>query len=241
MLKEIFKILLFLDLFKKILGDYRYNLIKHTIRYHLFFPLNYTIKDEINFGSTKANDFFKNELKNSKIYLEYGTGASTLLAEKEKKNYFAIEGDRNFYKYMNKRLKKNNIKLKSLGVVKEFCIPVKFKSDYDLRKINNKERKDIKNYCNGILEEFEKENIIPDLILVDGRFRKLTGLYLYNFFKNKNNNFKIIIDDYLNRENYHELEKFFVIKKFERFGVSTELIPNMHTEDAIEKSLYDCG
>ena len=240
MFKKIFKILFFIDLLKIILGNDRYNLIKHTIRYYLFFPLNYSIRDEISFGSTKANDFFKKELKNSNIYLEYGTAASTILAEKENKNYFAIEGDRNFYKFMNKKLKKNNIKLKSLGVVKDYYLPLNTTFDYDLRKINDRERKNIKNYCNGILEEFEKENIIPDLILVDGRFRKLTGLYLYNFFKNKNKNFKIIFDDYLKREHYHELENFFVIERFERFGISTEIIPDMNTEDAMEKSFYDC-
>ena len=85
-----------------------------------------------------------------------------------------------------------------------------------------------------------KKKIIPDLILVDGRYRKLTGLYLYNFFKNKKNNFKIIFDDYLGRDYYHELERFFFIEKYERFGITTKIKPNIDTSDHIEKSFYDC-
>jgi len=240
MIKKIFKSLLMINLFKKILGLDNYELLKHTFRYYLFFSLNYPIKQDVNFGSSKSNDLFLHELRKSKIYLEYGTGASTILANKEKKEYFAIEGDRNFYKFMKKKIKNHSIRLKSLGIVKNFCIPIKSKFNYDYRKLSIDERYRIKNYCNGILEEFEKKKIIPDLILVDGRYRKLTGLYLYNFFKNKKNNFKIIFDDYLGRDYYHELERFFFIEKYERFGITTKIKPNIDTSDDIEKSFYDC-
>ena len=38
--------------------------------------------NRINFGSTRANNFFLHNLKKSKFFFEYGTGASTLLADK---------------------------------------------------------------------------------------------------------------------------------------------------------------
>ncbi len=86
----------------------------------------------------------------------------------------------------------------------------------------------------------DEKKIIPDLILVDGRYRNLCGLYLYNFFKNKNVQFKIIFDDYIDRKHHHILEKFFDIKKFERFGIATNLKNNLDTDDIIKKSYYDC-
>ena len=85
-----------------------------------------------------------------------------------------------------------------------------------------------------------KKKIIPDLILVDGRYRNLTGIYLYNFFKNKNVKFKIIFDDYVNRKNHHILEKFFEIERFERFGITTKLKENLNVDDYIQKNYQDC-
>jgi hypothetical protein len=240
MLKKVLKIILFVEFFKKILGLKFYDYIKHTLRYYSFFPLNYSIDDEINFGSTKANDFFKYELNKSKIYLEYGSGASTLLAHKLNKNSLTVEGDNNFYKYMKKKIKSNKILLKSLGIVNDFSIPINSKLDYDLKKISNKQKIRVKNYCNGVLEDLDKKKIIPDLILVDGRYRNLTGIYIYNFFKNKNVKFKIIFDDYIHRKHHHILEKFFEIETFERFGIATKLKKNLNTDDFIQENYYDC-
>ena len=59
--------------------------------------------------------------------------------------------------------------------------------------------------------------------MVDGRFRVLTCLYLYVFLRNKNLKFKVILDDYLDRKNYHIIEKFFHIERIGRFAVSEKL------------------
>jgi len=239
MLKKILKMILFIEFLKKILGLKYYNYIKHTLRYYSFSPLNYSINDELSFGA-KSNDFFKHEINKSKVFLEYGSGSSTLLAHKLNKNFFTIEGDKNFYKYMKKKINSNKILFKSLGIVNDYSIPIDSKFDYDLKKISNKQKIRVKNYCNGILEEFDEKKIIPDLILVDGRFRNLTGIYLYNFFKNKNIKFKIIFDDYVNRKNHHILGKFFEIERFEKFGIATKLKENLNVDDYIEKNYQDC-
>ena len=159
MLKKKLKNILFIEFFKKILGLKYYNYIKHTLRYYSFSPLNYSINDELSFGSAKSNDFFKRELNKSKVFLEYGSGSSTLLAHKLNKNFFTVEGDKNFYKYMKKKIYSNKILFKSLGIVNDYSIPIDSKFDYDLKKISNKQKIRVKNYCNGILEEFdEKKN-----------------------------------------------------------------------------------
>ena len=240
MLKKTLKKILYIEFFKKILSLSLYNYIKHTLRYYSFFPLNYSINDELGFGSAKSNDFFKHELNKSEVFLEYGSGSSTLLAHKLNKNFFTVEGDKNFFNYMKKKINSNKILFKSLGIVSYYSIPIDSKFDYDLKKISSKQKIRVKNYCNGILEEFDEKKIIPDLILVDGRYRNLTGLYLYNFFKNKNIKFKIIFDDYVNRKHYHILDKFFEIDKFERFGLATKLKENLNVDDYIQKNYQDC-
>ena len=236
----ILKKILFVEIVKKIIGLKYYNFIKHTFRYYSFFSLNYNINNEINFKTTEANDIFKHELKKCKIYLEYGSGSSTFLAQKLNKDFFSIEGDKNFHKYMKKKIKSNKIILKSLGIVKENSIPINLNYEYNLKKISNKQKIRTENYCNGILKDLDEKKIIPDLILVDGRYRTLCGLYLYNFFKNKNVQFKIIFDDYANRKYHNILENFFDIEIFERFGIATNLKNNLDTDDIIKKSYYDC-
>ena len=69
---------------------------------------------------------------------------------------------------MKKKIKSNKILLKSLGIVNDFSIPINSKLDYDLKKISNKQKIRVKNYCNWVLEDLDKKKIIPDLILVDG-------------------------------------------------------------------------
>ena len=240
MLKKNLKTILFISLIKKILGLRYYNYIKHTLRYYSFYPLNYKISDELCFGSTKSNDFFEQELNKSKVFLEYGSGSSTLLADKLNKNFYTIEGDKNFYKYMKKKINNNKILFKTLGIVNDYSVPIDSKFEYDLKKISNNHKIRVKNYCKGILDEFNEKKIIPDLILVDGRYRNLTGMFLYNFFKNKNIKFKIIFDDYVNRKNHHILDEFFEIERFERFGIATQLKENLNLEFNIEKSYQDC-
>jgi len=230
----------FIQILKKILGLKFYSFMKHVFRYYGFFSSNYNINNEIDFGTIKADNIFKHELKKSKIYLEYGSGSSTLLAQKLNKDYFSVEGDKDFYKYIKKKIKSDRIIFKSLGFVKDYSIPINLNYEYNSKKISNEHKIRIKNYCNGILNYLDEKKIIPDLILVDGRYRNLCGLYLYNFFKNKNVQFKIIFDDYIDRKHHHILEKFFDIKKFERFGIATNLKNNLDTDDIIKKSYYDC-
>ena len=198
----------------------------HIFRYYNIIRTNLEITDEINFGSNEANKFFKEKLNNCKIYLEYGSGSSTLLAEKINKNYFSIEGDKNFYNKFKKSLTKNYI-LKELGYVYYSSIPILF----TLRKFFMKKK--AKKYALDILNYFEKEKIIPDLILIDGRYRVLCTLYLYNFFKNKKVDFTIIIDDYYLRPDYLIVEKFFEIKKIGRFAI-LEKLKNENPEKIIK-------
>ena len=63
-----------------------------------------------------------------------------------------------------------------------------------------------------------KKRQMPDLILVDGRFRNACCLNLLNKI-NINKKVTIILDDFQKRKEYHYLQKFFKIKKVGRLGI----------------------
>jgi len=171
----------------------------------IFLLKKINISEKVNFGSSKANKFFKKKLKNSNFFFEYGSGSSTIYADKNNKKYVSIETDKNFYKFLLTKLKKKkSLRYFSLGIVGEFSYPILCSEQQ------------IKNYIFSINKYFI--NKTTDLILVDGRFRIACCLNLINkaHFKKK---LTIILDDYQKRKEYHCLNKFFQIKKIGRLGV----------------------
>ena len=113
----------------------------------------------INFGSKKSNNFFINELKKSKFYFEFGSGNSTILADKFDKNFISVELDKAFYKNISNCIKKKNkVIFVDIGPVGEFSYPL-FKNKDQILK-----------YIKSINNFFIKKKF-PSLILVDGRFR----------------------------------------------------------------------
>ena len=68
-----------------------FNLFRYLLRYFNLLNLNIKINSKINFGSKKSDKYFQNSLIKSKFYFEYGSGSSSLLAVKLKKNLFLLK------------------------------------------------------------------------------------------------------------------------------------------------------
>lgn len=165
------------------------------------------ISNKINFGSKKSNNFFIKSIRKSRFYFEYGSGNSTLLAEKFCKNYISIELDKSFFDLMLKSLKqKNKIKHFDIGPVGEFSYPL-FKN-----------KKKIIKYITLINKFFLKKKF-PNLILIDGRFRVACCINLYFLLKKYKKNPIIILDDFEKRKHYQVLKKIFYINKIGRMGI----------------------
>ena len=204
-----------------------------VLRYYQFYNPKYNVSKKINFNNDKENDFFIKKLKECKLYLEFGSGNSTLLAKFYNKKFYSIESDKNFYFFLKKKFNLKNYFLRDIGIVKYFSIPLLF----HLRKkfLLNKANK----YSSDIFKILKKEKIIPDFILVDGRYRVLTAIYLYKFYKDKNKKFTIIIDDYKERNFYHIIDKFFEIKTYGRFGVTSKIKKGINPEKYIVDYVLD--
>ena len=69
----------------------------YLLRYLTIINSKYNVSNKVNFGSKVANNFFKKNLKQCNFYLEYGSGNSTILANKLNKKFKSIETDKSFY------------------------------------------------------------------------------------------------------------------------------------------------
>jgi len=187
------------------------NLLIYFLRYYSILSTTYEVTDKINFGSSLSNNYFKKNLRKCNFYLEYGSGNSTFLANKLHKKYKSIEADKSFYRFM-KTKKIRNIKYLDLGPTKYYSIPI---------LPTNLIKKKIEKYAIQIEEFYKTFNKIPDLILLDGRFRVFVTLKIIKFCLSKKDflNTIIIIDDFKFRKDYHLIKKIINMNLVGRFGV----------------------
>ena len=149
------------------------------------------------------DSLFKDVLKTSKIFGEYGCGSSTeWVLKNTTANILSVDSSRDWVDKIssgnatyNKRIKLKHI---DLGEVENWGRPISYEKSYNFI-----------NYFNWIWNQ----DILPDTVLIDGRFRVCCFL---TSLKYANENTKIIFDDYNNRPYYHVVEKF--VKKEQTCG-----------------------
>ena len=149
------------------------------------------------------DSLFKDVLKTSKIFGEYGCGSSTeWVLKNTNANILSVDSSRDWVDKIssgnaayNKRIKLKHI---DLGEVENWGRPISYEKSCNFI-----------NYFNWIWNQ----DILPDTVLIDGRFRVCCFL---TSLKYANENTKIIFDDYNNRPYYHVIEKF--IKKEQTCG-----------------------
>jgi hypothetical protein len=180
--------------------------------------ININPSHRINFGSKKANDCFEKILKKSNFYFEFGSGNSTILAEKINKDFISVELDKTFFDKISLILKnKKKIKYIDIGPVGEFSYPL------------IKDKSKIIKYVKSINKYFNKKKF-PSLILVDGRFRVACCINIFFLIKKYKHNPIIVLDDYKKRNEYKILDKIFNIKLIGRMAfLKVKNIKNLNT------------
>ena len=133
-------------------------------------------------------------------YLEYGIGGSTVLAaQKTMQTIIAIDSSEEWIGKVKTDIEKSvfsgNIILlhANLGTTADWGYPS-----------NELMVKNWPQYYASPWTSFRNFNLSPDLILIDGRFR--TSCFLYSLLHCKAGT-RILWDDYLNRPEYHFVEK----------------------------------
>ena len=164
------------------------------------------IAENPSFVSKEAVEKYLELLQNSSFYVEYGSGGSTVAAAKLGKNFSSYEPSEKFLKLVSKKIKQLGkldhqcMDLKSIyyGPTRTWGIPFPFVLSKFIF------RKGMQKYSNPHWESLKR---FPDLILIDGRFRVACALKAIKSLKNQDN-WVIIVDDYLDREEYKIIEEF---------------------------------
>jgi protein O-GlcNAc transferase len=168
---------------------------------------------------------FEKYLNQSSNYLEYGSGGSTVLAHsKNIKKITSIESDQKWVDMLKNEL----------SGVDFYVIDIGKTGDWG-RPLDDKCKDKYPNYSHAISNLKE----IPDLILVDGRFRVACCLETLLRVDPKS---KIVIHDFWNREAYHVVLPFLnVIDKVDTLGVFTkkEDVDETQIKQLLEKYKYN--
>lgn len=144
--------------------------------------------------------FFKERIKSSLCYLEYGAGGSTFYAVNVVKVpvVISVESDRSLIEQLAPTLLLVNSRVFishcNIGKIEAWGYP---------KNIDN-----VLNYWSYMSKPWHvvRENdFSPDLILIDGRFR--VASFLYSLLSAKEGT-TILFDDYADREEYFLVEKF---------------------------------
>ncbi|MEI0844742.1 hypothetical protein R4M06_12415 [Brachyspira pilosicoli] len=165
--------------------------------------------------SNDEKELFIKYIKNSKNYIEFGSGGSTFIVSKmTNANIISIEGDPNWIEYM----RNNNtiFEAEQTSRLKFYYIDIG-KVGYWSRPIDNSAEELYPNYSKYVFTKLNKDEINDiDTILIDGRFRVACALNSIFYCRNA----KIIIHDFFNREYYNILLNYLdIIEKVDTLGV----------------------
>jgi len=145
----------------------------------------------------ESTPYFQECLARASEYLEYGAGGSTVEAARQNKKFTTVESDKSFLEAVRSKIgaEKGSLIHVNIGKTEQWGAPA-FKRWTPLRRLR----------WGRYASAPWKNNIQPDLILIDGRFRVHSTLYCLSQLKGRG--FKLLFDDYAGRPFYREVEQF---------------------------------
>lgn len=160
------------------------------------------------FEGELCTNYFEKRLREATTYLEYGSGGSTVLAASLGKRVYSVDSDRIFLTRVQEALcehapnNASNVSLlyANIGFTREWGQPV-------FRKPTPNRMARWRQYYEMLWVSLNLARIVPDLVLVDGRFRVACALFCMKHLISSPNSV-LIVDDYMGREWYLEIERF---------------------------------
>ena len=162
---------------------------------------------------------FADELGRANVYLEYGSGGSTIMADRLRKVTRTVESDRFYARAVRRGLGASStvtIVVPDLGL-----------TGYWGRPLFNRKAKGSRYVGAGYADPAAP---MPDLVLVDGRYRVACALGVARRANRAGTHSTVLFDDYRERPEYHVIEEF--LGEPERIGrsaifrVGKQLIPD---------------
>jgi hypothetical protein len=163
----------------------------------------FRVSDEPWFDSDAAQSLFKDAVSKASTYLEYGSGGSTLFAARYVDTLVTVESDAVFKRAVEREISRSPHKaavyflFANIGITGEWGFPV----------FANKTPSRIekwKDYPRAPWRVFSGLGKLPEVILIDGRFRVACAL---ESLLRIDHNTRILVDDYKGRD-YNIIERF---------------------------------
>lgn len=148
--------------------------------------------------------FLRKQLMNTKVFVEYGSGASTVLAAHLVPTIVSVESDLRFRDLLQKRI--SSLKLKSnvhllhvdIGFTEDFGYPlVKRQTPERVRRWSE--------YPKAPWRELDALGVAPETVFIDGRFRVACALQT---LLETDENCCILVDDYVGRTPYECITRY---------------------------------
>ena len=160
-------------------------------------------------GDTPAFDiegdrYFAARMPAARIYLEYGSGGSTIVAAKSRVRFQTVDSDPFFLHAVENKIAaefgsaNGDFIYCNIGMTELWGIPI-------FKRLSASRRKRWKRY--PLAPWLNDPLFLPDLVLIDGRFRVACALTAIKYLSNKVS-FEILVDDYRDRPEYREIEKY---------------------------------
>ncbi len=152
----------------------------------------------------ETDGWFRQRLKTLSGYIEYGSGSSTILAARQGIRTLSMESDPRYANAVRAALPDEaavTIFDAGIGLTEYWGYPVATRPT-DSRYAS------WLNYVKQPLEEAERRGWVPELVLVDGRFRCACALAAAQFIRRTGASSEILFDDYAGRPNYSWIEAY---------------------------------
>ena len=151
----------------------------------------------------EGTELFERLLGDSDLYIEYGSGGSTVLAASLGKSFVSVESDRRMSKDLQDRIgpstESGRIVSVDIGATGAWGAPL-------MTHPNDDRLERWSHYVTAPWEQLQ-EDVLPDLVLVDGRFRVACALYSLIKLHAKPQA-TILFDDYRWRSHFHVIEDY---------------------------------
>jgi hypothetical protein len=170
---------------------------------------------------------FAAQLRTSSFYLEYGSGGSTILADRLGVRTVSVESDRFYAKAVRKSLAPES----SVQLVVADIGPTR-----DLGRPLFRRPEHWKRYVRAPFCCFGQD--FPDFILIDGRFRVACALEVARRAHLNRSTSLLMVDDYDARPHYHILEKYLgsadIVGRAAFFSVGQQEISELTVEEHLQ-------
>lgn len=188
-------------------GVDRIRLLKHQIGAIARYALRTARRSPIRISREPAFDpetaaWFRARIATCAAYLEFGGGASTLLAADAEVPTVCVESDSRFAAALRDALPADapvTVLSAAIGETEDWGYPLWiFPTAARVRRWQR--------YPNCGIEALATLPMFPELVLVDGRFRRACALHVAAAARVRGASCEILFDDYADRLHYHQVE-----------------------------------